>query len=251
MTGAIMQPTFNPWLGYFDLIDQSDIFVLYDDVQLAKRSWQIRNRIKTAQGELFLTIPIKKTKHRDNLLISEAEINNEEKWKSKHLKTLQQAYKKATHFDEVYFFVESHYNQDNLLLADFNSSFIKKVSSKIGLKTSFISSSELKGIEGEKDTRLAAICEELGITKYLSPQGSAEYIEVEKPGGQLGEAGIDVLYHNFKHPIYTQLYGEFMGYYGVLDLLFNEGFDSALPTIRMGRQNLIPSKAFRENFINK
>ena len=73
-------------MGYFDLIDLTDKFIFYDDVQLAKRSWQVRNRIKTAQGELFLTIPIKKTKHRDELLIKDAEINNNENWRTKHLK---------------------------------------------------------------------------------------------------------------------------------------------------------------------
>ena len=66
---AISQPTYLPWCGYFDMIDQADYFVLYDDVQLTKRSWQVRNRIKSVKGELFLTLPIKKTKVRDDLLI--------------------------------------------------------------------------------------------------------------------------------------------------------------------------------------
>ena len=85
---AIMQPTFFPWIGYFDLIDQVETFVFFDDVQLVKRSWQVRNRIKSANGELFLTIPIKKNKIRDELLISEAEIAYDENWQNKHLKTL-------------------------------------------------------------------------------------------------------------------------------------------------------------------
>jgi hypothetical protein len=95
---AIMQPTFFPWIGYFDLIDQVESFVFYDDVQLVKRSWQVRNRIKSANGELFLTIPIKKNKTRDELLISEAEIAYDENWQSKHLKSIESAYKKADHF---------------------------------------------------------------------------------------------------------------------------------------------------------
>ena len=66
---AIMQPTYLPWIGYFNLIHKSDIFVFLDSVQLTKRSWQVRNKIKDMSGELFLTIPIEKTKHRDELMI--------------------------------------------------------------------------------------------------------------------------------------------------------------------------------------
>ena len=251
MIGAIMQPTFNPWLGYFDMIDQTDMFVLYDDVQLSKRSWQVRNRIKTSQGELFLSIPVKKTKHRNDLLIKDAEINNSEKWKKKHLKSIEQAYKKSPFFSEVFDFVHSHYSREWNYLADFNSTFIEVVALNIGLDTKFLSSSKILGMEGDKDTRLAAICNEVGIKSYISPQGSAEYIEEEREGGELSKSGIDVYYHDYKHPEYSQLYGEFEPYYGVLDILFNEGFNNTLNIIRMGRKKNISSIHFRNNILKK
>lgn len=244
-----MQPTFNPWLGYFDLIDQVETFVLYDDVQLARRSWQTRNRIKTAQGELFITIPVQKSKHRDDLLIVDTKINNAEKWQVKHLKSIQQAYKKAPYFDEVFSFVDSHYSKNWEYLADFNSSFIKNVSSKIGLSSNFVFSSNLEGIVGDKDTRLAAICKALKIDKYVSPQGSAEYIEKESQGGMLEAEGIDVYYHKYEHPQYQQLHGGFTPYYGILDLLFNSGFETALKIIREGRQDSVPSKVYRKEYL--
>ena len=125
-----MQPTFLPWIGYFDMMDQVDHFILYDDVQLAKRSWQIRNRIKTAQGELFLTVPVKKTKNRDELLISEAEISYEENWQSKHLKSIEIAYGKAPYFSEVFHFICGLYSAKERFLGDFNSQFIISVSEK-------------------------------------------------------------------------------------------------------------------------
>lgn len=167
---AIMQPTFNPWMGLFDMIDQSDVFVLYDDVQLARRSWQVRNKIKTANGELFLTIPIKKTKHRDDLLISDAEINQAEKWKKKHLSSLSNSYRKAAAFNEVYAFIEAYYQQDIDLLGQFNGELICLVCDKIGINTKMIYSSALDGITGQKDERLLSICQHLGQTPIYQPR---------------------------------------------------------------------------------
>jgi hypothetical protein len=246
---AIMQPTFFPWIGYFDLIDQVESFVFYDDVQLVKRSWQVRNRIKSANGEQFLTIPIKKNKTRDELLISEAEIAYDENWQSKHLKSIESAYKKADHFTSVYSFLLAHYGKKYESLALFNETFIKMVSSNIGITTSFINSASLQGIEGVKDNRLAAICKKIGADEYLSPQGSAVYIETETAGGRLTEQGIALYYHFYKHPVYRQLYGEFIPYMGIVDLLFNEGFDNALEIIRKGRQLKMHFGQYREEFL--
>ena len=76
-----MQPTYIPWIGYFDMIDKVDVFIFYDDVQLTKRSWQVRNKLRNKSGEYFLSIPIKKTASRGDLLIKDAVLNNNEKWK--------------------------------------------------------------------------------------------------------------------------------------------------------------------------
>jgi hypothetical protein len=89
MLCAIMQPTYFPWTGYFDLIDQSDKFVFLDDVQLVRRSWMVRNRIKTSQGPLFLSIPVRKTKHRDEQLLHETEIDYSQNWQKKHLDSIR------------------------------------------------------------------------------------------------------------------------------------------------------------------
>lgn len=246
---AIMQPTFFPWIGYFDLIDQVESFVFYDDVQLVKRSWQVRNRIKSANGELFLTIPVKKNKTRDDLLISEAEIAYDENWQSKHLKSIESAYKKAGYFDSVFSFLLAHYGEKHKSIALFNEALITNVSASIGINTSFISSASLQGIEGIKDNRLAAICKKLAADEYISPQGSAVYIEAETAGGKLTEQGIALYYHFYRHPVYRQLYGEFVPYMGIVDLLFNEGFDNALEIIRSGRQKKMHFGQYREQFL--
>ena len=248
-TIAIMQPTFNPWLGFFDMIDQSDAFVLYDDVQLARRSWQVRNRIKTNNGELFLTIPVKKTKHRDDLLIMDAQINEEEKWRKKHLGSLSNTYRKAPFFNEVYPFLEEYYGLNIQTLGYFNGRLIKAISERIGITTDFLFSSEMDGLIGQKDIRLLSICKQLGASTYLSAQGSAIYIESERQGGELGAAGIEVIYHFYDHPEYPQLHGDFISHLGIFDLLFNIGFDEALDVIRKGRMATVPSSIYRTQYM--
>jgi hypothetical protein len=243
---AIMQPTYNPWLGYFDLMDSVDLFVYLDDVQLVKRSWQVRNRIKTKQGELFLTIPIKKTKKREEIKIKDAVINDEESWREKHLKSIELNYRKAPYFEEIFPIIKKLINSPYKYLADFNIKFIENVKNELGIRTLTLRSSELQDISGKKDERLANICKALNCSVYISPQGSATYIEKFSPGGALAKNGIEVYYHNYEHPSYRQLYGDFLPYMGIIDLLFNEGFDKSLQIIRSGRKEPVHYLDFRE-----
>lgn len=248
MTLAIMQPTFNPWLGYFDMIDKVDCFVFFDDVQLTKRSWQVRNKILTHSGELFLTIPIKKSEHRDETLINTAEINYSEDWDNKHLRTMAMSYKKSPFFNETYDLISSIYGLKHRYLAEFNSLLIKKICEAIGIKTKLVYSSKLEDILGTKDLRLVNICKALDADTYLSAQGSAEYIEAFTPGGEFLRNGIDLLYHNYNHPTYNQINSKvFVPYIGIVDLLFNEGFEKALEVIRLGRDGDYNFAFFREH----
>ncbi len=238
MICAIMQPTYNPWLGYFDMIDKVDIFVFLDDVQLAKRSWQVRNRIKGANGEIWLTIPIKKTAKRDEIRIKDALPNYEQNWTDKHLKTIEHNYKKAKYFNEVFPFIENHFSKKAESLAEFNSQLIMDIAKKIGTSTVFKYSSQLN-VEGNKDVKLVNICKKLDTEEYLSPQGSAVYINQHHKGGEFVTNNIDLYYHDYEHPVYKQLYGEFLPYMGILDLLMNEGFEKSLEIIQAGRKENI------------
>ncbi len=247
---AIMQPTFFSWLGYFDMIDQVDTFVFYDDVQLAKRSWQVRNRIKSCNGELYLTVPIKKTKSRDELLINESLIAYDEDWQGKHLRSMEASYKKAAYFTTVFAFLQNYYEKKYELLSSFNCGLISGVAHAIGIETNVIKASSLERIAGVKDARLAAICKHLSADAYLSPQGSADYIESTEPGGEIVKQGISLYYHFYEHPVYTQLYGSFVPYMSIVDLLFNEGFENALGIIRKGRKTKMGYAQYREQFLN-
>ena len=239
-----MQPTYNPWLGYFDLIDRTDIFVFLDNVQLVKRSWQVRNRIKTPQGEKFLTIPVITKGKR--LKINETPINETTKWREKHLKTIEYNYKKAEHFEEVFPFIRELILYPAKTLGEFNINFITQIAKKIGITTKLIKASDLEPLEEKKDVLLANICKKIGCKKYISPQGSAEYLEAQTPGGAIVKSGIELYYHNYEHPTYNQLYPPFLPYMGIIDLLLNEGFEKALKIIRSGRRPEIHYSEFRK-----
>ena len=116
---SIHQPAYLPWLGYFDKIIKSDIFIYLDTVQLEKNSYSYsyRNKIKTPQGSAWLTIPLKMKGH-TNRAIKDVLIDNSQQWKKKHLKNIFFNYKKATFFDELYPKIEELYKQDFDLFSD-------------------------------------------------------------------------------------------------------------------------------------
>jgi len=243
---AIMQPTYLPWIGYFDLIDQVDKFVFFDDVKVSKQSWGVRNRLKTKQGEIYITVPIKNYKDHANRLFSNTEINYSERWQVKHLKTIAQSYSKAPFFKNIYEDFKSVVDSEYATIADLNISIIRLVAAKMHIRTKCCRSSEIKGIDGRKDDRLVKICQALGANQYLSPQGSADYIEAIRPGGAFSEAGIELFYHNFDHPEYPQQGSSFLSHMGIVDLLMNCGYEQSLDIIRSGRRKMIPYLEFRE-----
>lgn len=235
-----MQPTYIPWLGYFNMIDYADIFVLLDDVQLIKRSWQVRNRIKTGNGGLFLTIPVRKgKKNRAETMICETLIYEKCNWKDKHLKSIFLSYRRSSYFDEIFPFVRDLLSTECSSLSDFTINIIKVISARIGITTEFKRSSVLDITENKGDLRLVEICERLGCEIYISPQGSTCYINKHSHGGAFANSDIALYYHNYVPVKYTQLHGTFISHMSVIDLLFNEGFKNALPIIRSGRQRPI------------
>ena len=221
-----MQPTYLPWIGYFSLMDQVDTFVFLDSVQFDKRSWQQRNRIKTSQGELFLTVPVV-TKGRQSQKIFEVEIDTTQRFSDKHLKTIKNNYAKTLFFSEYWEEISELFHRDCHFLADLNIALIEWFRTKLDIEVEFVKSSSLK-IEGKKVELLIAICQEVGAESYLSPLGSKDYI---KENNLFRDSGITHLYQNYSHPHYQQLYGNFIPYMSILDLLFNEG-DSSLKLIR-------------------
>jgi len=244
-----MQPTYLPWIGHFDLIDQVDKFVFLDNVQLVKRSWDVRNRIKTAQGELYLSVPVKKTKHRDELLNSEAIVNDEDPWRKKHLRSIELAYRKAPYFEEVYAFLKSMIITEEKILSEFNTNIVISITKRLGIYTTILKATELSELTGRKDSLLVSICKTTECDTYISQPGAAVYIESQSPGGNFLKNQITLYYHNYTHPIYTQMYDNFISHMSIIDLLFNHGFENSLTIIRSGRNEPKYNLAFRKECI--
>jgi len=228
---AIMQPTYLPWMGYFDLMDQVDLFVLLDNVQFAKRSWQQRNKIKTPNGLEWLIVPVI-VHGRFNQTIQEVEISKVDFWKS-HARAIELNYRRAQYFDNYFPILFSIFETGHpwRYLADLNIKLIEWLSGCLGVQIRCVRASEL-GVEGKRSGLLASIAEKLGATEYLSPIGSALYLIQESQ--EFLNRDIKIFFHNYTHPTYRQLFPPFVAYASVVDLLFNEG-PQALGIIRSGR----------------
>lgn len=240
MIAAIMQPTYLPWLGYFDLIDRVDVFVFYDNIQISKQSWGTRNKIKTPQGELWLSVPlIKRKKHVKESLFMNTEVNYAQPWFRKHLKSVEHNYKKTPYFNDIYPIYEKILNENLNTLADLNIKLIENFCHLLKIKTPIKKSSTLNIENCKKDERLVKYCAQLGANEYLSPQGAKDYINEFKIGGAFCDSPVALYYHNFEYPIYSQTKGNFMSHLCILDVLFNVGPEKTSCLIQKGRKEKI------------
>ncbi|MCD6352991.1 MAG: WbqC family protein [Proteobacteria bacterium] len=220
MKVGILQPGYIPWLGFFEQVYKSNQFVFYDDVQFDKNSWRNRNRIKTPDGPLWLTIPVRQKGHISQTLL-ETEIAEKKRWPRKHLNSLKSCYAKAPYFDRYIDDLSEILQQEWTCLVDLDIALIKYFLKELGIATPLIRSSEL-GISGEKTERLVSICKALGATTFYEGAAGKNYMEEKK----FEEAGIRLEYQDYHHPTYPQLYGDFIPYLSVIDLLFNCGDES-------------------------
>lgn len=220
MIVAIHQPNFIPWTGYFYKIFCSDVFVILDDVQYTKNSFINRNRIKTPSGEQWLTVPVL---HSGNFgqNINQVVVLNPSKFYSKIKSTLRMNYIKSPYFSEVFGIIEPLLDSEpNISLL--NESIIRAFAIYLKFPARIIKSSEINGIEGESTERLVNICLSLGASEYLAGFGSKKYQDSDI----FASKGINTGIYNFKHPVYSQLWGEFIPNLSFIDLLFNAGPDT-------------------------
>lgn len=229
LTAAIMQPTYLPWLGYFDLIDQVDCFVFLDSVQFDRRSWQQRNRIKAPDRILWLTVPVRSKGKRDQV-IKDVRLELSNPFINKHLSTIKHVYAKSKFYDWYMPEFSEIMLKRREFLAELDIDLINWFCEKMEIYTPIVNSSDL-GVTGEKVELLVDVCNAIGANRYISPQGSRSYID---ENNLFESNGIDLVYHEYSHPEYTQLYGSFVPYLSALDILFNEGPD-VLRILRKGR----------------
>ncbi|MFA6082406.1 MAG: WbqC family protein [Patescibacteria group bacterium] len=212
-----MQPTYLPWLGYFELMLSSDVFVYFDDVQFVSKSWQQRNRIKTATGELMLTVPVlKKGEHEQ--VINQTLINNQENWRRKHLGSIENSYRKAPYFDHYIDGIREIYARDFTKLIDLNVALNEFVRAKVGITTPVKYSSQICP-PAERNARIVDICHKIGATELYDAAGAEAILDLD----YYKKNNVKMIFQHYNHPIYKQQFGEFLPYMSAIDLLFNEG----------------------------
>lgn len=232
-TLAIMQPTFLPWIGYFDLIDQADYFVYLDTVEFSKQSWQQRNRIKTQQGASWVSLPVSFSKTLKTT-IQEAELGDLSLF-HKSISTIKHAYAKARFADEHLEWITDWLAEmkPGMSLAEVNTDFIEKICQKLSIDTPRLNSSNISH-STTREGRLVDICKHFNVDKYLSPLGALDYLTED--AAYFENAGIEINFQTYDHPNYQQLHGNFISHLSVIDLLLNEGH-SALEIIRSGHRS--------------
>jgi len=213
---TVHQPQYLPWLGYFDKMRRADVFCYLDNVQYKKNDWQNRNRIKTARGWQWLTVPVH---YRYPQKICEVTINNTVKWKNKHRQALISNYNRAPFFKEFFELLEPVYLKDWELLCELNMHLIEQLRAVLKLdQQPTVKASDFDLIEEPTD-RLIDICQALKADTYLAGQDGVNYMNMER----FEQRGIRVIVQDFKHPVYPQAFEGFQSHMSVVDLLFNCG----------------------------
>lgn len=209
------QPAYLPWLGYFDKIEKCDVFVYMDSVQFQKNSFVNRNLIKTANGPIWLTIPVKQ-KDRLSSTMLELTIDNSKDWQRKHLQAIALNYRKATQFENLFPKLEKLYTTKYELLVDLCWDQLLFWLNEMNIKTKLVKLSTLD-VHRAKSDLVLDMCQSLNATHYFSGARGIDYLDEDS----FKQANIEIEYQSFQHPVYPQLYGEFVPGMGVLDYLMN------------------------------
>lgn len=219
MVVTIHQPEHLPWLGFLDKVRQVDVFVVLDHVQYRKNYFQNRNKIRAASGALWLTVPVL-TKGNSDQPINEVQINNQgsPRWKEKCWFSLVQHYRKTEFWSHHEQFFERLYKTNWTRLVEINEAIIRYLLNAFSIDVKVIKSSELN-VEGQRGDLLLDICRHVGAGTYLSGVSGKEYLDRKK----FADAGIEVQFQEFHHPIYKQAYEPFLPCMSSIDLLFNYG----------------------------
>jgi hypothetical protein len=221
---AIMQPTYLPWSGYFNLIASVERFVFLDNVQFERQSWQSRNRILLDGKEHVLVVPV----HRATLStqIKDVQISQARgHWRRTHWMTLRSGYAKAPYGSQLLALLEPLYTgEEETSLSLWNQAIITRLAEALNLPARFLRASALD-YPGERSERLLALCQELGAHTYLSPRGSADYLEAD---GFALQDRVKLEFQSFQPAPYPQYRsGQFASHLSIVDLIANTGLDYA------------------------
>jgi len=218
MRAVILQPGYLPWLGFFEQLFKSDVFVIYDDVQYDKGGWRNRNRIKGPGGAQWLSVPVR-VKFSEAPLVKDVLIDNTLDWRKKHLETLRQNYSKAPYYDDYIGIFEGAFEQEWKYLIDLDLHFIHELLHCLQMAEKRLLSSTSLGCPGRGTERLVKLCKKIGADTFYEGAAGRNYMNEKL----FEDEGIVLEYQDYEHPEYKQLHGKFVPYLSVVDLLFNCG----------------------------
>lgn len=227
---VIHQPDFVPYLGFFHRFLYADFYIALDHVQYVKKSsraWTHRDKIKTAQGEKWLTVSVKKAPR--ETAINQIELSTDNDWRMENLSLLEQNYRKAPYYKELMPEVERLYAQPYRMLRDFNMASIEMLMDMLDVRIPWVWSSSLDPV-GAKNELLVGLLQKVSATHYLSGVGARDYFEREP----FIQSRVEVIWQDFTHPEYTQQFGDFVPYLSALDVLFNHGITTSREILRRG-----------------
>ena len=214
---GIIQPSYLPWRGFFDFVQEVDVFVFLDDVQYTVRDWRNRNRVKTHDGgAVWLTVPVLGGRSQ---LIRDTKIDNAQPWIRKHLQAIQHSYGRATYFAEYFDAISAVYSRGFELLSELDIALIEALCACLGIEREFVVASTLD-CGGSKDDKLLALVQRVGGDVYLSGPSAAAYLRPDL----WAKAGVELRYKDYSgYPEYPQISQPFEPSVSVIDLLFMVG----------------------------
>jgi hypothetical protein len=230
------QPVYLPWLGLFHKISLAETFVSFDRVQYLPKDWNNRNRIKTPNGPIWLTVPVHKKGHRDKAL-DEIEIDNRTPWQRKHWRSLEMSYGKAPYWGRYRDYFEDVYAREWTHLAELNDRMLLWFLDELGIEVAFDRASD-HDFQGAKSELVLDMCLALGATRYIFGALGRDYADT----AAFAAAGVEPLVQEYRHPTYPQLHGAFEPYMSIVDLLFNCG-DESLGILTAGQPDPLPASA--------
>lgn len=214
--GAI-QSSYIPWRGYFDFIRSVDLFVFLDDVQYTQRDWRNRNRIKTAAGPRWLSVPVKYS-HSCPPRIADAVIENAPCWVDEHCRKFRAHYRAAPFLETALALLDPGKLPGGTTISTLNVYLTRRICTYFGITTPTILSTELQ-LEGKKTERLIEMLKKLGATSYLSGPAADAYLDKNR----FRDENICLEYKTYAYDSYPQLWGAFEGGVTILDLIANCG----------------------------
>jgi WbqC-like protein family len=240
MQTTILQPTYLPWLGYFEMIDAAEQFVVFDHVQFESSSWQSRNRIAGPNGVLTLSVPVL-SDGTENIAICQKRIDYKQRWVHTHVRSIECAYRRAPYFDQYFEGLRAILSSRPERLVDLTLPLIRYIADCLGIQTTFRRSSDMvKGEEAQLDKtgRLLSVCQLAGATLLYDGAAAASFLDT----GRFAKCGIEVVFQDYFHPVYRQVRPGFTPNLSAVDLLFNCGNES-LNILRAGLKRTCPATA--------